>query len=268
MRVIFRMFSRRWILATLLVVAGAAVMVRLGIWQLDRLAQRRLFNARVQAEIDQPLLTLQGEALDLDLYNMEYRQVEVTGQYDFSQEIALRNQAWGNQSGVHLVTPLIISGTGQAILVDRGWISEEDYASGDWSRFAEPGIVVVHGVIRRPQSKAEIGGRSDTARAAGEAAINTWNFVNIDRISAQVSHPLLPVYIQQSPDPSWSSLPYRTKPELDLSEGPHQSYALQWFSFATLLVVGYPFFIRRQENRKAIPASQVLSKQEQENDER
>ena len=41
------MFSRAWILATLLVFAGTAFCIRMGIWQLDRLEQRRAFNAQV-----------------------------------------------------------------------------------------------------------------------------------------------------------------------------------------------------------------------------
>ncbi len=53
------MFSRRWFLATILVVVGVAVNIRLGIWQLDRLEQRRAFNTRVLAQINQPLLESQ-----------------------------------------------------------------------------------------------------------------------------------------------------------------------------------------------------------------
>ena len=42
-----RILSRSWIATTLLALAGAAVCVRLGIWQLDRLAQRQAFNSHV-----------------------------------------------------------------------------------------------------------------------------------------------------------------------------------------------------------------------------
>lgn len=243
------MFTRRWLLATVLVVAGAALCVRLGIWQLSRLEQRRAFNARVQAQVDQPRLRLQGAVLQADLYNMEYRPVEVTGQYDFSQEVAIRNQAWGNQWGVHLVTPLIISGTQQAILVDRGWIPAEDYQSGDWSKYARPGLATVQGVLRRPMTKAEMGSRSDPTPAPGAAPLKTWNFVNIEAIGQQVSEPLLSAYVQQAPGPVEAGPPYGSKPEIEITEGPHMSYALQWFSFAILLAGGYPFFIRRQEKR-------------------
>ena len=249
MNIMVRMFSRRWLLATLLVLAGVALCVRLGIWQLDRLEKRRAFNARVTAQIDQSPLALSGKALNEDIFNMEYRPVKVSGKYDFSQEIAIINQSFGNEWGVHLVTPLVIAGTDQAILVDRGWIPHQDYQSGDWSKYAEPGILEVEGVLRRPQSKAEIGGRTDPTPAPGESQRAAWNFVNIEQIGKQVSYPLLGAYIQQAPNPAWTGLPYRTQPEIEITEGPHMSYALQWFTFAALLGIGYPFFIRRQEHR-------------------
>ena len=133
------------------------------------------------------------------------------------------NQSYGNEWGVHLVTPLVIAGTDQAILVDRGWIPHQDYQDGNWSQYAEPGMVAVTGVLRRPQTRAEIGGRTDPTPAPGEAPRAAWNFVNIDQISKQVNHPLLGAYVQQAPDPAWTALPYRTQPELDLTEGPHRA---------------------------------------------
>lgn len=256
---LLRPFSRRWRLATLLVIAGAGLCVRLGMWQLDRLEQRRAFNGRVQEQINQPPLTLSGDALQQDLYNMEYRQVVVRGKYDHTQEIALSNQYWENQWGVHLITPLLISDEQQAILVDRGWIPGAEYQTQDWSKYREPGEVVVRGILRRPHSKAELGGRTDPTPIPGDTLRKTWNFVNIEQLARQISYPLLPAYIQQAPDPTWNGLPYRSQPELELSEGPHMSYALQWFTFAILLIVGYPYFIRRQERNSILQKTEQTS---------
>ena len=249
MAIIKHIFSRRWILTTLLVIAAMGVLIRLGIWQLERLEKRQAFNARVLAQTSQPELVLGADTLDESVENMEYREVRVTGEYDHSQEIAIRNQHWENQWGVHLVTPLHIQGTDQSILIDRGWIPAEDYQSGDWSKFAESGPIEVSGVFRSSQAKADFGRRSDPTPSPGDAPIKAWNFVNIDSISKQVPYPLLGAYIQQAPNPDWDQLPYRTQPEVEISEGPHMSYAIQWFTFAAVLGIGYPFFIRRQEQR-------------------
>jgi surfeit locus 1 family protein len=244
--VFLSLFSRRWILATLLVLAGIALTIRLGIWQLDRLAQRRAFNSRVAFQMQQPELLLSAEALVADLARMEYRPAKVHGFYDFSQQVALRNQAWDNQGGVHLITPLRIEGSQQAVLVDRGWVPVEDFSSSDWSAYDEPGLVEVEGVIRASQAKPDFGRRSDTLPAPGEPPLKAWNFVNVQGIARQMPYALLPVYVQQVPDPAWSAMPYRSAPELDLSEGPHQGYALQWFTFAALLLVGYPYYVFRR----------------------
>jgi surfeit locus 1 family protein len=248
--VLLRMFSRRWLLATILVVVGVAINIRLGIWQLDRLEQRRAFNTRVLAQIDRPVLALSGAALDEDLASMEYRKVIVTGEYDLDHQVALRNQAWGNRPGVHLLTPLRIQGSDKLILVNRGWVPIEGDDFNRWAAYPEPGVVEVQGILRASQSEPDYGQRSDPIPAEGEAPLKAWYFANVQAIARQVPYPLLPVYIQQAPDPSLQGLPYRTQPELDLSEGPHQSYALQWFSFAAILGLGYPFFIRRQERKQ------------------
>ena len=56
-----KMFSRAWLFATLLVFAGTALCIRLGIWQLDRLEQRRAFNAQVESMRAAELLDLNQE---------------------------------------------------------------------------------------------------------------------------------------------------------------------------------------------------------------
>ena len=249
MKIIARMFSRHWLVATLLVIAAMGVLVRLGIWQLDRMHQRQAFNARASAQLAQPELLLDGKNVPQGLEGMEYRSVRVRGTYDFSQQIALRNQYWGNNWGVNLVTPLHILGSDQVVLVDRGWIPAADYESGDWSKYDEPGVVEVEGMLRASQDKAQLGSKRDPALQPGETGLKAWYFVNIPRIMQQVPYPLLAAYVQQGPTPGESAKLSRSLPELDLSEGPHLSYAIQWFSFALILAIGYPFYIRRQEER-------------------
>lgn len=243
-----RIFSKKWLLATILVLAAMAVMIRLGIWQLDRLDSRRAFIARVMSAMSQPELALQGSGLQEPLQDMEYRLAIVTGEYDHSRQIALRNQYYNNQWGVHLVTPLKISGSDQAVLVDRGWIPAADFESGDWSQYDEPGTVTVQGMIRASRSQADFGSRSDPTPMPGGEPLKAWNFVNIPAIQQQMMLALLPVYIQQSPT-SAAMTPIRTEVELDLSEGPHMGYALQWFTFAAILGIGYLVYIRRHDQR-------------------
>ena len=243
----FRLFfNRRTWWTTLLVIAACSVMVRLGIWQLDRLDSRRAFNARVQAQLDQPVLHLSGDEVAADMYDMEYRSVVVEGEFIHDEEIALRNRVWGNYPGVSLVTPLLIAGTDQAVLVERGWIPVEDADPDAWRQYRVSGRVEIHGVIRRSSPRGLLGGRPDPTPESPGEVLKTWTFLDIDRIAGQVGAPVLSVYIQQAEDLDRTSPRYPRNPELDLSEGSHQGYAGQWFLFATILGLGYPFFLRRQ----------------------
>lgn len=119
--------------------------------------------------------------------------------------------------------------------------------SGKWSKYSEPGLVQVSGLIRASESEPDFGGRNDPIPAPGEAPLKAWHLANVEGISRQVPYELLPVYVQQSPDSNWTGLPYRGEPDLELTEGSHFGYAIQWFTFAGVLGIGYLFYIRREE---------------------
>lgn len=233
------MFSPKWLLTTLLVFIGTAVCIRLGIWQLDRLEGRRAFNTQVES-------MRAAEQLDLnvntpaDITSMEWRAVTVTGEYDFENQVALRNQYYGNQYGYHLITPLRYNGA--VVLVNRGWIP----ADADWREFDEPGPVTVTGQIRLGQGKPAFGGVADALPADG-GPLNVWNNLDVKMMSAQFPYPILEVFIQPDVDENDAAPPIPYQPEIELTEGSHFGYALQWFTFATILFVGYPFYLRKQD---------------------
>lgn len=234
-----KMFSPKWLLTTLLVFIGTAVCIRLGIWQLDRLEGRRAFNTQVES-------MRAAEQLDLnvntpaDITSMEWRAVTVTGEYDFENQVALRNQYYGNQYGYHLITPLRYNGT--VVLVNRGWIP----ADADWREFDEPGPVTVTGQIRLGQGKPAFGGVTDALPADG-GPLNVWNNLDVAMMSAQFPYPILEVFVQPDVDENDTVPPIPYQPEIELTEGSHFGYALQWFTFATILFVGYPFYLRKQD---------------------
>jgi surfeit locus 1 family protein len=238
--IIKKMFSRSWLVTTLLVFLGTAICARLGIWQLDRLEQRRAFNTQVQTRRAMELLNL-NQSQPADISTMEWRAVTITGKYDFENQVGLRNQYNGDQYGYHLITPLLFSDG--AVLVDRGWIpADGNAAPKDWRKYDEPGQVTVKGQIRLGQEKPAFGGVAD----AEAGHLDVWNNLNIVRIAEQSPYSILPVYVQPNQIENDSTPPIPFQPEVELTEGPHFGYALQWFAFATILFVGYPFFLRKQ----------------------
>lgn len=250
MNIFRQMFSRGWILATVLAIAGAAVCVRLGIWQLDRLEQRRAFNDQVTSMRALSPLDLNTDDSS-NLNTMEYRGVTAQGEFDFANQIVIRNQYYDGRYGYHLLTPLLLP-DGRAVLIDRGWIpSEGNDSPAGWTRYATASPAEVRGVMRLGQSKPDLGGIPDPTLAPGQSRLDIWNFVNIQRIQSQLSYALLPVYIQLDVDASDTEPPIPQQPIIELTEGPHFGYALQWFTFAAILLIGYPFFIRRQMTEQA-----------------
>ncbi len=238
------MFSRQWIFTTLLVFAGTAFCARLGIWQLDRLEQRRAFNAQVESMRATAALDLNNE-LPEHISEMEWRAATVTGQYDFENQVALRNQYNGDQYGYHLITPLLFSGT--AVLVDRGWVPADGNSTPiDWREYDEEGTVTVTGQIRLGQGKPAFGGVADALPGSGEMLF-VWNNLNVAQISAQLEFPILDVYIQQNLESGDAIPPIPFQPVVELTEGSHFGYALQWFTFAVILFAGYPFYLRKQD---------------------
>jgi surfeit locus 1 family protein len=241
---LLKMVHRKWIMTTLLVLLGTALCVRLGIWQLDRLDTRRAFNAQVESMRALSPLNLDLEGSD-SIQDMEWRAVQVRGIYDFENQIAIRNQYYGSQYGYHLLTPLLFEE--EAVLVDRGWIpAEGNSAPDDWRKYDEIGEVNLSGQIRLGQAKPAFGGVADALPENG-ARLEIWNNVDVTRIASQMPYPVLPVYIQLDADAQDSEPPIPFQPEIELTEGPHFGYALQWFTFAAILFVGYPLYLRKQE---------------------
>ncbi|MFZ6030060.1 MAG: SURF1 family protein [Chloroflexota bacterium] len=253
----FPFFSRRWLLPTVLALAGVVVLVRLGLWQLDRLEQRRAFNERVLAQVNAATLDL-NHTIPGDIDRMEYRPVVLRGSYDFAHQVALRNQDYHLHLGAHLLTPFKLAGSEQAVLVDRGWIPQDDFLSGDWAKFDRPGETTLQGVVRVSQDKPDFGQIGDPTPAPGAPPRTAWRLANVPIIARQIPYSLLTsVYIQRTPEIEAArpveniTEPLASSPDLDLSEGNHQSYALQWFSFAAILALGYPVYVLQTERKKA-----------------
>jgi len=254
MSLVRALFSRRWWWVTLVVVALMLVLARLGIWQLDRLAQRRAANAQLMAALAAPPIplnevwadyaTLAPAGVPEDLAN---RDVTLTGTFDFDHQRVVKLQTLNDQPGVHLVTPLVLDRDGSpvAVLVDRGWIPDAEYEAGQ--RFdTAAGRQTITGYIALTETI-----RRRTADAVVPTSPNDEVFrVDIAALAQEMPYPLAPFYVKVAPAGD-NALPEEIAKEIDLSEGPHLGYAIQWFIFSLGLGAGYVLYVNRSLQQAA-----------------
>ena len=222
--------------------------VRLGIWQLDRLDQRRAFNDEVTSRGElspQPLQQLIDEVADIE--QIEHRRVEVAGRYDAEREILVVGSTLDDRPGMEVVTPLVTS-DGQAVLVDRGFVPVVDPNAVVPAEAKPPrGGVEVVGVFRTSER-----GRFSVAgdEEANGGTIGHATGVDVERIATQLPYDLAPGYVRiEAERNNGNGLPVPLRPA-DVGEGPHLSYAAQWFSFAVVFLVGWPILIRRTARQR------------------
>ena len=245
----------RSILALLFALAAAAVCVRLGLWQLDRLEERRVHNATVLSRVD--LEPVPIAELGSDTTGIRYRRVRLSGEYDFEHELALTGRSRDGSPGVHLITPMRVPGSNRAVLVNRGWVYSPDAARVDFSAWRTSpeaeGVAYV-----------ELFGQSRGGAATPASNPRAVRWIDSAAVAGVIPYPVAPFYVVLLPDTAESrasgggreALPGRevggnvggepaspgdapgrlTIP--DLGEGPHLGYAIQWFLFASVAVIG------------------------------
>jgi surfeit locus 1 family protein len=245
-QVLPRLISRRWWWVTLLVLVGIGILIRLGVWQLNRLEQRRAQNAATIVQLESSSLTLDGTQPPAEVAGMVDRRVTVTGELDLERQFVLLNETVDGQAGVRLFAPLRIAGSDRAILVDRGWLPEAQREAAPWEQYQVSGEITITGFLQKSIQPPRVGPEDYDNSVADPQ--REWYWAYIPAIEKQLPYEVYPVYVRQSPtETGGGNLPLRTDPEFDLSEGPHLGYAIQWFLFATILAVGYVIFVRRQE---------------------
>ncbi|HEY6635843.1 MAG TPA: SURF1 family protein [Acidimicrobiia bacterium] len=237
MRAVFR--QPKWIVATLAVVVIAAVFVRLGFWQLDRLDERKTTNAigqeRLAAEPVR-LPDLLAEAGD-DLESIEFRRVIVEGTYDPAREVLIRSQVELGQAGFHVITPLH-SDEGWSVLVNRGWVPLP-MDTPPVEPTPAPGEVRQEGWVHLTETRPSLGPEDPPGD------VSVFNRVDIGRIGEQVGEVLAPVYVVSLGEGS-EVLPVPVNLPDFANEGPHLAYAIQWFGFALVGLVGFFFLVRNK----------------------
>jgi len=214
----------------------AIATISLGFWQLSRLKERRTFNKELIARAETAPVPL--DKVPADSGERHFRRVKLEGTYDFENEIIVTNRTRNGSPGVNILTPLRVAGSEQAILVNRGWIYAPDAMTVDLSKWHETAALRGDGYVENFQTRPGMVKSATRPRA--------FRWMDQPAISQVFPYPIAPYYVVliDNGKKAANVPPRLSVPPLD--EGPHKSYALQWFSFATISIIGMFLFVRRK----------------------
>ena len=229
----------RVIVFCLISLALAALFVRLGFWQLERLTWRRTLNAEVASRLAEPPISV-GQ-LPADSAQQRFRRVTLRGRFDYENEIVITQRIRGGSPGVNLLTPLRVAGRDSAYLVNRGWVYSPDGKQVDRARWRELDTVSL--------TAFALPAATPDSNAAGIASPKVMRTLDFDAVQRGMPYPVARVQLVQLGDTSpKGNVPPRLTPPPP-SEGSHRSYAVQWFSFASIALIGAGLFAYNDRNR-------------------
>ncbi|MEX2973536.1 SURF1 family protein [Streptomyces sp. C184] len=248
------LLSRQWVIVTLVALLLIPVMIKLGFWQLHRhqhkVAQNQLIGRNLAAG-PVPVTELTAPGRTLPHHDM-WRPVTATGTFDTAHEVVVRQRTAADEQsiGYYVLSPLVL-GNGQAVLVNRGWIS----AGNDLTKFPDvpavpKGKVTVTGRMMADETTA-FSGIKDTKGLPPRQIM----LINSKEQAKRAGRPTLGGYIEQTgPKPAGGTPELVPEPDHD-SIGPHMAYAIQWWLFAAAVPVGWTVLVRRERRDRAEAAA-------------
>ena len=113
---------RRAIIVLVATCIGVAATARLGLWQLDRAAQKSALQQALDTRSLLPPIEVQGLAdTEAAASEQHYRRVVVQGHWVPGATVFLDNRQMDARAGFFVITPLRLSGSTGVVLVQRGW---------------------------------------------------------------------------------------------------------------------------------------------------
>ena len=242
----------RPILAIIAVVICLA-MVRLGIWQLDRAEQKKEILTQSIDRSKQTAVPVQSlfNQFDSNFNTLRFRQVTASGSYLSKQSIYIDNQVYEQKVGYALMTPFKLSGSGDVILVDRGWLSV-GLSRGVLPNFDTPeGEVLIEGRLNLPYAKPPIwNDKYDVADGM------VWQYLPITEFNTQTGLSAVPLVLELAPNNAEGSSSGAVVNWQSINDEwvfKHQAYAFQWFSMALVFAIAcLILLVKSIRNTKAL----------------
>lgn len=233
-----------WVITHLLVIATAVAFISLGLWQIDRHHEQAAENERITAQLAQAPVPVE-QALAAD--DPDLLPATATGTYLPDEEVTLSPRSRNDRPGLEVLIPLRLD-DGSTLLVNRGWVPLDDPIPS-----APTGEVTLEGRLRSPIDSRQVL-RDD------DGTITLVSNVDLDVLAEQVDGLVTSAYLELTDDEAVEAgvIPRPAEPVV-LESGQHISYAVQWFAFTVIGLIGYPLLLRRRiaDRRRPRPDQRV-----------
>ena len=220
---------------TVAAVIATAILIGLGVWQLERLQWKLALIAEVNGHMAAAPISL-SEALKTDAGSMQYRRVALSGRFDNAKESYVFTTGAAGEPVYHVLTPFLTE-EGDTLLVDRGFVPKDRLDPA--SRTPVEGKTKIIGVWRVPDAPGAFSPAPDKAH-------RIWYARDLQGISAADHIKLAaPVVIEADATPNPGGWPKGGQTVVSF-RNEHLSYAVTWFGLAAgLLGVSLAFHISK-----------------------
>lgn len=231
---------------TALMLGALAVLIGLGVWQLQRLAWKDGLIAEIETRTKAPPITLkQAIALTREGRDPSYYRVRVEGRFDHAKELYLYAVSEG-RAGWHVVTPLNTD-DGDTVLIDRGFVPEQLRDPAARAEGQPGGTVAVTGIVR-------VADTQHLFTPDNEVAANRWFWRDLQAMARSISPDgtveAAPFFVEAEKSDVPGGWPEGGQTRLELPNN-HLQYAITWFLLAAALLVIYGFYVRSASRPKS-----------------
>lgn len=240
--------SPRWAGYLALVVVFAIACSALGTWQFNRRAEALAEVARIDANYDADPIPVAEALPDPEGFDIDQRWqvVALSGEYLHDEEVVVRNRPGAGSTGFEVLTPMRLD-DGMVFVVDRGWIPQDSEGRPSEVPPAPEGRVEV--TARLKAGEQQIAGRTSSG--------TEFATIDLDELAERVGEPAYTgaygILVQSGAD---ATEPPLALPRPVRDEGPHLSYALQWFVFALMGFVALGWFANQERKLLAADAAE------------
>lgn len=236
---------RPGLVPTLIFIPLLLVLLRLGIWQLDRAEEKQQVLDHFQHMAQMPALSLLPDKSS-QRNSIHNRKLILRGHFLATQSFLHDNQIYQGKVGYHVLTPFVDQASGRVVLVNRGWVAMP-YLRRDIlpDTAVSADEVTIHGTIYLPFEEAI---SFDVQGAVGQDWPKVIQTIKPQELSGVLQHELMPYWVLL--DENVQGLgDYKREWQL-IAAPPEQSisYAMQWFTMAGVLVILYIVLNFKRQN--------------------